>query len=62
MGEAQLPSMGLTVKDCAQFRADEHFGEAQLQAEVPLIEDLQEVIEKLRSEMETLRREPPDEQ
>jgi hypothetical protein len=54
--------MGLTVKDCAQFRADEHFGEAQLQAEVPLIEDLQEVIEKLRSEMETLRREPPDEQ
>jgi hypothetical protein len=33
-----------------------------LQGEVPSIEDLQEVVEKLRSEMETLRREPPDEE
>jgi hypothetical protein len=30
--------------------------------EPPSVEDLQEVVSKLRAEMETLRREPPDEE
>jgi hypothetical protein len=34
---------------------------APMQEELPSVEDLQEVVNKLRSGMETLRREPPNE-
>ena len=33
-----------------------------MQEELPTVEDLQEVVNKLRSEMETLRKEAPDEE
>jgi hypothetical protein len=33
-----------------------------MQEELPSFEDLDEVVNKLRSEMETLQREPPDEE
>ena len=35
---------------------------APMQEELPSVEDLQEVINKLRSEMESLRKELPDEE
>ena len=35
---------------------------APMQEELPSVEDLQEVVNKLRSEMETLRKEPSDEE
>jgi hypothetical protein len=35
---------------------------APIREELPTVEDLQEVVHKLRSEIETLRREPPDEE
>jgi hypothetical protein len=35
---------------------------APLREELPTVEDLQEVVNKLRSEMETLRKEVPDEE
>jgi hypothetical protein len=35
---------------------------APMQEELPSVEDLQEVVNKLRSEMESLRREPLDEE
>jgi hypothetical protein len=34
---------------------------APIQDELPTVEDLQEVVNKLRAEIETLRREPSDE-
>jgi hypothetical protein len=33
-----------------------------MQEELPSVEDLQEVVNKLRSEMETLQKETPDEE
>jgi hypothetical protein len=35
---------------------------APMQEELPSVEDLREVVNKLRSEMETLRKEPSDEE
>jgi hypothetical protein len=35
---------------------------APMREELPTVEDLQEVVNKLRSEMETLRKEVPDEE
>ena len=35
---------------------------APMREELPSVEDLQEVVNKLRSEMETLRKEVPDEE
>ena len=35
---------------------------APMQEELPSVEDLQEVVNKLRSEMESLRKEGPDEE
>jgi hypothetical protein len=35
---------------------------APMREELPSVEDLEEVVNKLRSEMETLQKEPPDEE
>ncbi len=35
---------------------------ARIREELPTVEDLQEVVNKLRSEMDTLRKELPDEE
>jgi hypothetical protein len=35
---------------------------APIREELPTVEDLEEVVNKLRSEIETLRREPPEQE